>query len=46
MSAINVGEVKMIEMPATDDIWNAATLKSRFPIAYTDAFAAGLAQEV
>jgi len=35
-----------IEVPTTDDIWNAATLKSRFPIAYTDAFAAGLAQEV
>lgn len=32
-----------IEVPASDDIWNAATLKSRFPIAYADAFAAALA---
>jgi len=34
-----------IEVPTTDDIWNAATLKSRFPIAYADAFAAALAQK-
>src|SRR5579863_5369946 len=34
-----------IEVPASDDIWNAATLKSRFPIAYADAFAAALAQK-
>lgn len=34
-----------IEVPAAEDIWNAATLKSRFPIAYADAFAAALAQK-
>ncbi len=34
-----------IEVPANDDIWNAATLKSRFPISYADAFAAALAQK-
>jgi predicted nucleic acid-binding protein len=34
-----------IEVPATDDIWNAATLKSRFAIAYADGFAAALAQK-
>jgi ribonuclease VapC len=33
----------IIEVPASDDIWNAAILKSRFPIAYADAFAAALA---
>jgi predicted nucleic acid-binding protein len=32
-----------IEVPTSDDIWNAAMLKSRFPIAYADAFAAALA---
>lgn len=32
-----------IEVPAKDDIWDAAILKSRFPIAYADAFAAALA---
>ena len=32
-----------IEVPTNDDIWNAATLKSQFPIAYADAFAAALA---
>jgi predicted nucleic acid-binding protein len=32
-----------IEVPTGDDIWNAAMLKSRFPIAYADAFAAALA---
>jgi hypothetical protein len=32
-----------IETPAIDDIWSAAMLKSRFPIAYADAFAAALA---
>ena len=32
-------------MPTTGDIWNAATLKSRFPITYADAFAAALAQK-
>lgn len=32
-----------IEVPAMDDIWDAAILKSRFPIAYADAFAAALA---
>ena len=34
-----------IELPSADDIWNAAVLKSRFPIAYADAFAAALAQK-
>ena len=34
-----------IEVPTSDDIWNVATLKSRFPIAYADAFAAMLAQK-
>lgn len=34
-----------IEVPAIDDIWDAAVLKSRFPIAYADAFAAALAQK-
>jgi uncharacterized protein len=34
-----------IEVPTSEDIWNAATLKSRFPIAYADAFAAALAQK-
>ncbi len=34
-----------IEVPTTDDIWNAATLKSQFPIAYAGAFAAALAQK-
>ena len=32
-----------IEVPTSDDIWNAAILKGRFPIAYADAFAAALA---
>jgi ribonuclease VapC len=32
-----------IEVPTSDDIWNAAVLKSRLPIAYADAFAAALA---
>lgn len=32
-----------IEVPAMDDIWDAAILKSRFPIAHADAFAAALA---
>ena len=34
-----------VEVPASDDIWNAAVLKSRFPISYADAFAAALAQK-
>jgi ribonuclease VapC len=34
-----------IEVPSSEDIWNAASLKSRFPIAYADAFAAALAQK-
>lgn len=34
-----------IEVPTIEDIWNAASLKSRFPIAYADAFAAALAQK-
>ena len=34
-----------IEVPSLQDIWHAATLKSRYPIAYADAFAAALAQK-
>lgn len=34
-----------IEVPGADDIWHAAALKARFPIAYADAFAAALAQK-
>jgi predicted nucleic acid-binding protein len=34
-----------IEVPTIDDIWNAAILKGRFPIAYADAFAAALARK-
>lgn len=34
-----------IEVPSSEDIWSAATLKSLFPIAYADAFAAALAQK-
>jgi len=34
-----------IEVPTAEDIWNAASLKARFPIAYADAFAAALAQK-
>ena len=34
-----------IEVPTLEDIWNAASLKGRFPIAYADAFAAALAQK-
>jgi uncharacterized protein len=32
-----------IETPSLDDIWSAATLKGRYPIAYADAFGAALA---
>ncbi len=34
-----------IEVPTAEDIWNAAALKGRFPIAYADAFAGALAQK-
>jgi len=34
-----------IEVPRGDDIWDAALLKGRYPIAYADAFAAALAQK-
>jgi ribonuclease VapC len=34
-----------IEVPALDDIWAAAILKGRYPIAYADAFAAALARK-
>jgi uncharacterized protein len=34
-----------LDVPALDDIWNAALLKGRFPISYADAFAAALAQK-
>jgi ribonuclease VapC len=34
-----------IEAPSADDIWSAAALKARHPIAYADGFAAALAQK-
>lgn len=34
-----------IEVPDADEIWEAAELKGRYPIAYADAFAAALAQK-
>lgn len=34
-----------IEVPAIEDIWNAASLKGLFPISYADAFAAALSQK-
>ena len=34
-----------IEVPTAEDIWNAASLKGRFPISYADAFAAALTQK-
>lgn len=34
-----------IEVPTANDIWSAASLKGKFPIAYADAFAAALAQK-
>ena len=34
-----------IDVPTLDDIWSAALLKARFPIAYADGFAAALAQK-
>jgi len=34
-----------IEVPTADEIWDAALLKARYPIAYADAFAAALAQK-
>jgi predicted nucleic acid-binding protein len=34
-----------IEVPSLEDIWQAASLKGRFPIAYADAFAAAVAQK-
>lgn len=34
-----------IEVPTGDEIWDAALLKSQYPIAYADAFAAALAQK-
>ncbi len=33
-----------IKIPSFDDIWDAASLKGRFPISYADGFAAALAQ--
>lgn len=32
-----------VEVPTLDEIWEAASLKARHPIAYADAFAAALA---
>ena len=34
-----------IEVPTLSEIWDAALLKGRYPIAYADAFAAALAQK-
>ena len=34
-----------LDVPTADDIWNAASLKGRYPISYADAFAAALAQK-
>jgi len=34
-----------LEVPSAEDIWAAASIKGRFPIAYADAFAAALAQK-
>jgi ribonuclease VapC len=34
-----------IEVPSADDIWSAATLKARSPIAYADGFATALARK-
>jgi predicted nucleic acid-binding protein len=34
-----------IEVPTMEEIWDAALLKGRHPIAYADAFAAALAQK-
>ena len=34
-----------IKVPTADEIWDAALLKGQHPIAYTDAFAAALAQK-
>lgn len=34
-----------IEVPTAGEIWDAALLKGRYPIAYADAFAAALAQK-
>jgi predicted nucleic acid-binding protein len=34
-----------IEVPTAEDIWSAALLKGRFPMAYADAFAAALAHK-
>jgi predicted nucleic acid-binding protein len=32
-----------VEAPTADEIWDAALLKGRYPIAYADAFAAAMA---
>ena len=34
-----------IDVPTIHDVWEAASLKARYPIAYADAFAAALAQK-
>jgi ribonuclease VapC len=34
-----------IEVPTADEIWDAALLKGKYPIAYADAFAAALAHK-
>jgi len=33
------------EVPSAPEIWSAASIKARFPIAYADAFAAALARK-
>ena len=35
-----------IEVPTADEIWDAALLKGRYPIAYADAFAVALALNI
>jgi predicted nucleic acid-binding protein len=34
-----------LEVPTATEIWEAALLKAKYPIAYADAFAAALAQK-
>jgi uncharacterized protein len=34
-----------VEAPTVDEIWDAALLKGRYPIAYADAFAAAMAHK-
>ncbi|MGC2108044.1 MAG: PIN domain-containing protein [Candidatus Korobacteraceae bacterium] len=34
-----------VEIPTMEEIWDAALMKGKYPIAYADAFAAALAQK-